>query len=350
LIIDGGRVPTRWAARQPASSKVRVMGEQGVRIAFIDNMPDAALEDTEMQFFGLLDAAAGNTSVHVKLFSLPHVPRSETGKAHIESFYSTLDGLWNAPFDGLIMTGTEPRSANLQDEPYWNALAEVLDWAERNTASTVLSCLAAHAGVLHCDGIPRHPLPDKQFGIFDCKKTAPHALTRGAGDWVSFPHSRWNEVREDELLASGYSVLTKSPHAGVDLFVKQKKKSLFVHFQGHPEYGAQTLFKEYRRDVKRFLRQERNTYPSMPHGYFDSAASETLNQFREKAIASRDESLIAEFPASASTGLKKTWETSANSVYRNWLKYVASKAAGKSRFSAAPSFFEKARRKRTALP
>jgi len=48
---------------------------------------------------------------------------------------------------------------------------------------------------------------------------------------VRFPHSRWNEVREDALTACGYTVLIKSPQAGVDIFVKQKRKSLFVHFQ-----------------------------------------------------------------------------------------------------------------------
>ena len=58
----------------------------------------------------------------------------------------------------------------------------------------------------------------------------------------------------------------------MDLFVKKKEKSLFVHFQGHPEYGAQTLLKEYRRDIKRFLRGERETYPI--------DAARILRQFR----------------------------------------------------------------------
>ena len=55
---------------------------------------------------------------------------------------------------------------------------------------------------------------------------------------MRIPHSRWNEVRADALTACGYEVLTQSAEAGVDLFVKKKKDSLFVHFQGHPEYGV----------------------------------------------------------------------------------------------------------------
>jgi homoserine O-succinyltransferase len=51
------------------------------------------------------------------------------------------------------------------------------------------------------------------------------------------PHSRWNEIPEEALLACGYRVLTRSEDAGVDAFVKQRN-SLFVFFQGHPEYDA----------------------------------------------------------------------------------------------------------------
>src|SRR2546429_6417390 len=49
-----------------------------------------------------------------------------------------------------------------------------------------------------------------------------------------------------------YTTLFRS----VDMFVKELN-SLFVFFQGHPEYEATTLLLEYRRDIKRFLRRER---------------------------------------------------------------------------------------------
>ena len=49
----------------------------------------------------------------------------------------------------------------------------------------------------------------------------------------------------------------------------KQRESLFVFFQGHPEYDAVTLLLEYRRDVGRYLRRERDTYPPMPQGYFD---------------------------------------------------------------------------------
>jgi homoserine O-succinyltransferase len=295
-------------------------------LALINNMPDPALEDTELQFFELLDIASGDVPVIVKLYSLTGIPRTDRGRQHLKSFYFDSDDLWNSRFDGVIVTGTEPHQPNLQDEPYWDFLTEVFDWAKENTSSTVLSCLAAHASVLHGDGISRHRLPDKQFGVFDSAKNCGHALTNRMADRIRFPHSRWNEVRGNELTSCGYTVLTESATAGVDLFVKKKKKSLFVHFQGHPEYGAQTLLKEYRRDIKRFLRQERETYPTAPAGYFDAAATQLLNDFRNRAIADRREDMAASFPETVVIGgLQNSWHSSAASVYRNWLQYLESR-------------------------
>jgi homoserine O-succinyltransferase/O-acetyltransferase len=328
LLIDG-RIPPRWAEHKgvrPSRFDSYSSGAECVRIGLINNMPDAALEDTEMQFMELLDRASTKAPVCLKLYSLPKVPRSDRGLDHLANFYTSTDELWNDHVDAVIITGTEPKHSDLRQESYWNALTEVFDWAERNTVSTILSCLAAHAGVLHTDGIPRHPLGDKRFGVFECEKPARHVLTRNATQPIKFPHSRWNEVREDALVPCGYTVLTKSTKAGVDSFVKQKRKSLFVHFQGHPEYGAHTLLKEYRRDVKRFLRQERETYPTAPYGYFDAAAIKLLNEFQESALSNPREEQMLFFPESLLTDtLRNTWQASAVSIYGNWLEYILSK-------------------------
>src|ERR1700690_1168511 len=354
LIIDCSRVPPRWAERKSCrlvgSGESYGAGAECVRIAFLNNMPDAALEDTEMQFFELLEAASGEIPVRVKLHSLSGVPRAERGDQHLNSFYFSTEELLNSRFDAVIMTGTEPRQANLRNEPYWSALTSVLDWAENNTVSTILSCLAAHAGVLHSDGINRHPLSDKQFGPFDFARAPNHPLTSGAEERVRFPHSRCNEVQANELSACGYLVLTQSAEGGVDSFVKKKKRSLFVHFQGHPEYGAQTLLKEYRRDVKRFLRAERETYPSMPKGYFDPAATRLLTDFRDVVLSDRREELMEGFPEAALGGtLQKTWHSSATTIYRNWLRYVISKKADLSAYPAVAAVYQNLQRKRSAL-
>lgn len=341
IAIEGGRIPAllkRAKALEPTSSLQSFPAQpHSLRIALINNMPDAALEDTELQFFELLSSAAGEIPLSLGLFALPNLPRSELGETHLRNFYSGMDELVNSRFDGVIVTGTEPRRPNLREEPYWPALLEVLAWAETNTASAVLSCLAAHAGVLASDDIPRNRLDDKQFGVFDYQTVASHALTSGIGSSMRIPHSRWNEVKAEALTSRGYQILAQSADAGVDLFVKVKKNSLFVHFQGHPEYGTRTLLKEYRRDIKRFVRRERETYPSMPHGYFDSQSSRLLADFREKAIADPVDEMLAQFPEGAvAATVQNTWQKGAARVYRNWLQYLLSKKGDSTSMAAMP--------------
>jgi homoserine O-succinyltransferase/O-acetyltransferase len=352
LVIEGGRVPPLWAEKTfRRNGQHNATTPDCVRIALVNNMPDPALEDTELQFFELLDAVSEDTPVFVKLYSIDEVPRTERGKRHINSFYSSVNDLWNDHVDALIMTGTEPRSANLQDEPYWHTLGQVLDWAETTTVSTVLSCLAAHAGVLYSDGIGRHRLPDKQFGVFEFERSLSHRLTANGGELVRFPHSRWNEVRAGELATCGYQVLTQSVDGGVDTFIKKKKRSLFVHFQGHPEYGAETLFKEYRRDIRRFLNHERETYPTMPVGYFNRESAQLLNDFRNIAVLGRREEMMECFPDSAvATKLKKTWQASAAAIYRNWIHYVLSEKGKILAFPAMAAACTQAPRRRSARP
>ena len=352
LIIEG-RVPTRWAQRSHSRAVVSidcyVKRAKCIHLGFVNNMPDTALEDTELQFFELLDIASGDVPIFLKLYSLTGVPRTDRGQSHLNQFYSGLDELWNDQLDGVILTGTEPRQPDLQQEPYWSALADVLDWAERNTVSTVLSCLAAHAGVLHSDGIRRSPLSDKRFGVFTSTRVSAHQLTRRAPPQMRFPHSRWNEVQENALTSCGYTVLTKSAQAGVDVFVKQKRKSLFVHFQGHPEYGAQTLLKEYRRDIKRFLRRERESYPTMPYGYFDATSAKLLAEFQQTVLANANEAKLVLFPEAVVAVLQNSWQSSATCIYRNWLQYVLTRKAEASPFKAVSGSYSEVERKRSAV-
>ncbi len=296
-------------------------------IALVNNMPDAALEATERQFFSLLEAGAGDMQVRLHLTSLPHLPRSEYGRRHIAAHYVAIDELWRMRLDGLIVTGTEPRESDLRAEPYWEVLTEVFDWAERNTMSTVCSCLAAHAALLHFDGIHRAPLSEKRFGVYAFSRASDHPVLAGAPSRLSIPHSRWNDIAEKALMACDYSILTRSPEIGADSFARERN-SLFLFFQGHPEYDAWSLMLEYRRDIGRYLKGERDTYPGMPQGYFDEETMALLRAFQESAMADRREATLASFPTAAAVArLRNTWRTAAHGVYRNWLAYVSARKA-----------------------
>ena len=298
-----------------------------INVGLINNMPDSALIATERQLFRLLDAAAGSLPVRLKLYTLPNVPRTDWGRQYMSRFYSNINDLWDGDLDGLIVTGAEPRAPHLAEEPYWGPLGQVVDWAKENTVTAVWSCLAVHAAILHLEGIDRHPLGDKCIGIFAQERMQDHPLMDDVPSRVGMPHSRWNELREDSLASSGYRILTKSADAGVDTFVKLQKKSLFVFFQGHPEYEAWSLLGEYRRDVGRFLRRETEAYPTMPKKYFDENAEELLVNFRNRALSNRRDELLAEFPADrVAANLRNTWHSAATRIYRNWMLYTTARS------------------------
>ncbi len=340
LVVDSAGGGIFWAGKGLCLSDSRFerVDHAGpcIHLALINNMPDLALQDTEAQFFELLDAASEDLLVRLKLFLLPNIPRTEAARQRLNTLYHESNDLSNGRFDALIVTGMEPRNPDLRQEPYWPAMAEVLDWAQENTVSTVLSCLAAHAGVLHHDGIVRRRLSDKQFGVFDLRKVSEHALTSRTEGRLRFPHSRWNEVPVEALAWSGYSILTQSMDGGVDLFVKRVRNSLFAHFQGHPEYGTQTLLKEYRRDIRRFLKQERPSYPSIPRGYFDAASTKLLADFRRDAVAHCSLERMGGFPEVLVSGsLRNTWGVAARRLYGNWLQYIVSRKSERLSFAVS---------------
>lgn len=298
-------------------------GDATLHIGLINNMPDGALVATERQFLKLLDRASGSLPVLVSLFAFPEVHRGEAGKRHISDGYSSSKELLNSHLDGLIVTGAEPRTLDLTGESYWSSLTRIIDWAGYNTHSAVWSCLAAHAAVLHTDGIHRRRLGEKRFGVFECSRNADHFLTAGLPSIVDMPHSRWNDLALDDLEACGYRALTVSDQS-VDSFFREQNNSLFVFFQGHPEYEAETLLLEYRRDVGRYLRGERGTFPPLPQRYFGREAVATLTAFRIRALAERGEELFAEFPDRGLTGRggANTWQTAAVQTYCSWLAFL----------------------------
>jgi homoserine O-succinyltransferase len=311
-------LPYSPLSREPRSRKG---ADDPIVIGLVNNMPDAALQTTERQFRELLSAASGNAEVQLRLFSLPGVPRGDTGRSRISQSYEDFSKLWTGRLDGLIVTGTEPRAPKLADEPYWPSLTKLVDWAEGHTRSTIWSCLAAHAAVFHIDGIGRRALGEKLCGTFDCIKAVDHTIVVGTPPRWHVPHSRYNELPEKLLVLKDYRILSRSSDAGVDIFVKHRN-SLFIFFQGHPEYDPGALFREYKRDSGRFLAGKRECYPEMPQGYFDENTRGALAAFRDRVLRNPGLDLISSFPAVAEENVVHAWRGVAVQIYSNWLSYL----------------------------
>lgn len=302
-----------------------------LHIGLVNNMADTGMGATERQFLTLIEAAAGDILIQFSLYALPDVERKPTGQRRVGSFYFGTDDLAELPPeqhpDGLIVTGREPRMPDLREETYWPAFQGLLAWTQENACSTVWSCLAAHAAVLALDGIERVRSQQKHFGIFPCEQASSHALLAGAPASLQVPHSRWNSVCADQLSANGYQVLTRTGDGGVDTFVKQEA-GLFVFFQGHPEYDADVLMGEYRRDVGRYLRGERDTYPLLPRHYFEEATERSLREIEAGALGERrtrsGQQQVLDEIATVLDGVRiqNTWRSTAILIYRNWLEHL----------------------------
>jgi homoserine O-succinyltransferase len=307
-----------------SSKKPGFQAGDPIVIGLVNNMPNAALESTERQFRELLSAASNDVPVRLRLFALPQVPRGEAGRSHIERHYEDVNELWSTRLDGLIVTGTEPRARALPDEPYWTILTRLIDWAEEHTTSTIWSCLAAHAVVLHRDGICRRRLAVKLSGVFEFNKVAEHEIVAGSATRWYIPHSRFHDLPEDALISRGYCILANSPEAGVDMFLRQGA-GLSIFLQGHPEYDVVALLREYRRDIRRFLAGERDEYPEMPCDYLDEPTEAAFHNLRHQLVGNRTSGSAPNFlrPIVSEVHPTHSWREPAMLFYSNWLSYLA---------------------------
>jgi len=337
--MDSGRIGHNRLAGSAQSLPRTAPGQRAgrsVTIGLVNNMAGAAFKATERQFVSLLDSASEDHPIHVSFYTLPGLSQAEAGGHHFAGHYASVEALLDTRLDGLIVTGREPKMANLREEPYWESFTQVLDWARSNTRSTIWSCLAAHAAILHMDGVGRRKSDEKKFGVFECEHATDHPLMQGLPARFHVPHSRWNGVAKDDLTANGYSVLSSIVDDGVDTFVKQEE-SLHVFYQGHLEYESDTLMREYRRDVGRYVKGETDIYPLLPRGYFDHGTEQTLIALRDKAVSSRSTALLASVARVVEEAqIENTWRGPANRIYRNWLQFIcARKSESKGRHRAA---------------
>lgn len=297
-----------------------------ITIGLINNMSDEALRITERQFGGLVSDAADGVGVRFRIFSLKSTRRSPRALDYIQAHYEPVSVAMEGGLDGLIITGAQPRADRLNDEPYWEELVELIDWAKLHTTSTMLSCLAAHAGVLHLDGVERLPLPEKCTGVFASAAQITHPLVGEQGRVRLVPHSRYNGLSRTELEQAGYAILTSSRECGVDIFVKCFG-SEFVFLQGHPEYDANSLAREYRRDMDRYLRGETGKKPTRPKAYFSIEAEAKLDAMERASRGDGPPMQIEDVSnIDAAAPIEPTWREAAIGFFRGWLEMIANNA------------------------
>jgi len=230
-----------------------------LKIAIVNLMPTK--EITETQLLRLL----GNTplQIEITLLSMASHESTNTSREYMEAFYRTFESVKDQKFDGLIITGAPVENMPFEEVDYWKELVEIMDWSKKHVFSTLHICWASQAALYHQYGIDKHQLDDKAFGVFEHRVLNPmHKLVRGFDDAFRAPHSRHTTIhKEDVERIPELEILAESDDAGVFLVASRDGRSIYV--SGHAEYDADTLAREYNRDVAKGLKIEvpRNYYP-----------------------------------------------------------------------------------------
>lgn len=218
--------------------------------------------ETETQFLRKLS----NTPLQVIVDLLridDHVSKN-TPKAHLDTFYQSFDELKDKYYDGMIITGAPLGKVPFEEVKYWDNLVRIMKWTNEHVTCTMFNCWAAQAALNVFYDLPKQTRTQKLSGVFRHRKAqTPDPLIRGFDDFFLAPHSRYANF-ETKFIEDNtdLEVLADSDETGVYLAVSPDRRQVYV--TGHPEYDAQTLDNEYRRDMNAGINPEipANYYPN----------------------------------------------------------------------------------------
>ena len=257
-----------------------------LQIAILNLMPTKI--ETETQLVRLIS----NTplQVELELIQTSTHKAAHTAEEHMIKFYKSFDDVKDRNFDGLIITGAPVENMPFEEVDYWPELCRIMEWSRTHVYSTFHICWGAQAALYYHYGIPKRPLPEKLFGVFEhhIEEGELPILFRGCDDVFYAPHSRHTTVlREDIEKCAKLKIIASSDEAGVYAIKTDGGRQIFI--MGHSEYDRGTLEKEYLRDKKAGLpiKPPKNYYP----GDDDTKAP------------------------------VMSWRAHANILYTNWLNY-----------------------------
>lgn len=243
--------------------------------------------ETENQILRLLS----NTplQVNVELLRIDFRASKNTPKEHIDKFYHDFERIRHNNYDGLIITGAPLGMVAHEDVIYWPQIEEIIEWSKTHVLSTLFLCWAAQAALKVLYGIDKK-VHDKKFsGVYEHKTHHHHnPLVRGFDDYFPVPMSRYaNFSRQMFEQHTDLEILADNEETGVYLAASKDLRQVFV--TGHPEYSAETLDQEYKRDIAE------GTPADIPVNYYKGDNPENAPRV--------------------------TWRSHGNLLYSNWLNY-----------------------------
>lgn len=256
-----------------------------LRIAILNLMPLKIMTETDLL------RLISNTPLQIELDFIDtdsHVSKN-TPREHIETFYKKFDDIKHNNYDGLIITGAPVEKVAFEDVDYWQELTEIFDWAKKHVTSTLYICWAALAGLYHHYGVPKYVLDHKISGVFKHRIDDDlNPIFRGFDDEFYVPHSRYSEVRREDIeKVEGLKIIAESDESGIYMVMARGGREFFI--TGHSEYSPGTLDFEYHRDLEKGIK------PAIPVNYY-------LNDDPTQQPIVR-------------------WRSHANLLFSNWLNY-----------------------------
>ncbi|MBD3421542.1 MAG: homoserine O-succinyltransferase [Chitinivibrionales bacterium] len=179
---------------------------------------------------------------------------NSTPTEHLDNWYIPFeDAIAEKHLDGLILTGAPVEEIPFEQVNYWPEVQKILAYARTNIASTLGICWGGLA-LAKFLGIEKVMFPKKLFGVFEARNIDhSHDVTGEMDDVFWSPQSRHSGIPDQELEARARAgeicLLAHSQEAGYFIFESSDHKFL-IHL-GHPEYDAQRLVVEYKRDTKK---------------------------------------------------------------------------------------------------
>ncbi|BBB75636.1 homoserine O-acetyltransferase MetA [Bacillus anthracis] len=258
---------------------------RALKIAILNLMPTK--QETEAQLLRLIGNTPLQLDVHL-LHMESHLSRN-VAQEHLTSFYKTFRDIENEKFDGLIITGAPVETLSFEEVDYWEELKRIMEYSKTNVTSTLHICWGAQAGLYYHYGVPKYPLKEKMFGVFEHEVREQHVkLLQGFDELFFAPHSCHTEVRENDIRGvKELTLLANSEEAGVHLVIGPEGRQVFA--LGHSEYSCDTLKQEYERDRQKGLNID------VPKNYFKH------NNPNEKPLV--------------------RWRSHGNLLFSNWLNY-----------------------------
>jgi homoserine O-succinyltransferase len=327
-LVEHSPLPTFLELRREGQTVLTLeqawqQGGRELHVGLLNMMPDAAFHVTEQQFMRLVGASTQPAQFYVHCFTVEGLPRNDAVTTYIADHYASIPSIYADGLDALIVTGANVANPRLDEQAFYAPLTEVIGWAADSVTSVLCSCLSTHALMKFLHGIDRRPLPRKRWGVYSHELVEPrHRLLRGLPPRLDVPHSRYNEITRAQFEEAGLTILIESAEAGVHAAVSGDQFRR-VYFQGHPEYDANSLLKEYKREVLRYFGGEREL-PPLPEHYTSREASAVITRYLEDAHhAHAADTRLPDFPeADLVPFLENTWAESARVIFDNWLGLV----------------------------